>query len=467
MANQKIKIVAIVLMLITSIGFAQETTPYSRFGLGYGVDNNNMASSMMGGLGASYKSVESANYINPASYAHVSLISFDAGLTGNFNRIKTETQKSNNNNLNINYLSLTVPIKKYWTSSVGLLPYSNKNYFISETKAVDTTLSAKVEYEGNGTLYNLYWGNGFKYKGFAVGFNVGYLFGKLKNYAVSYPLLDGALDNTTNATVIRSDLSAGAFVWNAGIMYTQNIKSKKDSNRIFTIDYGFSGNSGYKFSKGTSLNYGVYTLASEALGSRGVNQGIIEYFEEVLDPVAEYSDVYDTIVSNNASKVTVKTPASFNVGVSFSESIRWKVGVDFKYQPWSKYIGYENNASSKLTNSWRFAFGGEVIPNLKKYDKFFSRLKYRAGFNYTKTNININNNQINEFGIDFGVGIPLVKKVPNDEGLLQNIYTYSFNLGLQVGKRGTITDNLVQETFVRLKLGFSLNDKWFVKRKYY
>jgi len=31
---------------------------------------------------------------------------------------------------------------------------------------------------------------------------------------------------------------------------------------------------------------------------------------------------------------------------------------------------------------------------------------------------------------------------------------------------GTKANGLLQETYVRLTLGLSLNDKWFVKRKY-
>ena len=46
----------------------------------------------------------------------------------------------------------------------------------------------------------------------------------------------------------------------------------------------------------------------------------------------------------------------------------------------------------------------------------------------------------------------------------------SINFGTEFGKRGSIDNGLVQEQFVRLKLGLSImpsvNDRWFVKRKY-
>jgi hypothetical protein len=52
-------------------------------------NSNNHASSMMGGLGASYRGIEGPNYINPASISAIKLISFDAGISGMFENIKT------------------------------------------------------------------------------------------------------------------------------------------------------------------------------------------------------------------------------------------------------------------------------------------------------------------------------------------------------------------------------------------
>ena len=42
----------------------------------------------------------------------------------------------------------------------------------------------------------------------------------------------------------------------------------------------------------------------------------------------------------------------------------------------------------------------------------------------------------------------------------------NINLGFEVGKRGTTKSGLVQEKFVSVRLGITLNDRWFVKNKY-
>jgi hypothetical protein len=40
------------------------------------------------------------------------------------------------------------------------------------------------------------------------------------------------------------------------------------------------------------------------------------------------------------------------------------------------------------------------------------------------------------------------------------------NIGLEVGQRGTVTNGLIKEQFFKVTLGFTLNDRWFVKPKF-
>jgi len=65
----------------------------------------------------------------------------------------------------------------------------------------------------------------------------------------------------------------------------------------------------------------------------------------------------------------------------------------------------------------------------------------------------VNNAEINDFGITFGVGLPLGRSLPN------------INLGFEIGKRGTTEADLIEENYIKINLGFSFNDIWFQKRK--
>ena len=77
-----------------------------------------------------------------------------------------------------------------------------------------------------------------------------------------------------------------------------------------------------------------------------------------------------------------------------------------------------------------------------------------TGFYVEKTGLIINNQSINEIGMTFGVGIPIGDMFSN------------MNIAFEIGKRGTTKQNLVKENFMNLKMSLSLNDRWFIKRKY-
>jgi hypothetical protein len=65
----------------------------------------------------------------------------------------------------------------------------------------------------------------------------------------------------------------------------------------------------------------------------------------------------------------------------------------------------------------------------------------------------INNSPLKETGVSFGLGLPL--------GSLSNA-----NIGFEITRRGEKNQSLIQETFVTMRIGLSLNDVWFIKRKY-
>ena len=61
--------------------------------------------------------------------------------------------------------------------------------------------------------------------------------------------------------------------------------------------------------------------------------------------------------------------------------------------------------------------------------------------------------EITDFGMSFGIGLPMGKGLSD------------LNVGLEYGIKGEVTDTLVEEKYINLKLSLSLGDKWFRKRK--
>ena len=81
-------------------------------------------------------------------------------------------------------------------------------------------------------------------------------------------------------------------------------------------------------------------------------------------------------------------------------------------------------------------------------------MTYRAGARYNQTYLKINGKPINEFGISFGMGLPLPRSLT------------TVDLSIELGRRGTMNENLIRETFVNFTLGISIYERWFVKSRY-
>jgi hypothetical protein len=478
-------LVMVVALLVASNLQAQESTTYSRFGLGLLSENNFLPSRAMGGLGAAYSSNEGINYANPASYAKLDLIAFEGGITGGVNRVSSNFNKGKAGNVNLSYLAFSMPVKKnIWVTSFGLVPFSQKDYLVVDTASVSANSSVANIFEGSGTLYNIYWGNGFKYKDFSLGFNIGYLFGSLDATTLAVPLdEDGFSDPHAFATFERDKVNASGLTWNVGAMYSIPISQqelKKNELERFSLDIGLAYNAEYNMGGNTRLEASKYSVYNNLLTTKDEGESFTDFLDELLPAAAagELDNVtgldIDTFLAPSLTNVKLRMPTNVNVGFMFNKTFNsatvWKAGFDFKFTPWSNYTGYENGAGGQLSNSWRIAVGGEIFPlflesKRNKTNKLL-QLKYRAGFYYTKTPVTVQNTTINEFGINFGIAIPIRLKMYSDDGYLATRAVHPFSLGFEVGSRGTRRNDLIKDNFFRVNLGISLNDKWFVKSKY-
>jgi hypothetical protein len=83
---------------------------------------------------------------------------------------------------------------------------------------------------------------------------------------------------------------------------------------------------------------------------------------------------------------------------------------------------------------------------------------YRYGAYYETGNLKINGSSINKFAVTAGVTLPFQKSQINRMN--------SIDLGVELGKRGTLENNLIRQNFINLRIGINFADKWFAKRLY-
>jgi hypothetical protein len=97
--------------------------------------------------------------------------------------------------------------------------------------------------------------------------------------------------------------------------------------------------------------------------------------------------------------------------------------------------------------------GGYYVPDFAPFASFFKRATYRFGIRLVNTGMEVNNQAIKDFGTNIGVGLPM-------GGTFSNV-----NIGIEMGALGTAKAGLIKENYLSLRVGLSLNDRWFLKRK--
>jgi hypothetical protein len=377
----------------------------------------------MGGAKYGMQGPSLINPANPASYAGFDSTAFvfQGGIFGTSVNLKTTSFSENGNYISLSHLVLGFQITKWWKTSLGVLPYSYVGYDVFAEEEIENVGQAKFIYQGSGGLNKMYWGNSFTiFEGFSVGFNFAYLFGRIYHeQGVTFPE-NLYLKNTR----VQTSFTANDFFFNFGAQYRKAIGKK------------YHLTSGVAYSPSTSMKSRDNFLATTYFGD-----------------INSVSIFRDTVVETLNSAETFIKPATFGVGFSFEEFDHWTVAADFNFEKWTDFKLFDRPDS--LQNSWHIAMGGEYIPNVNTVRSYWERVNYRFGFRYGQTYLNLRETSIDEFGISFGLGLPIRRS------------RTTLNFAAEIGKRGTTRNDLIQENFVRFTFSVNVNEKWFVKSKYY
>jgi hypothetical protein len=399
------------------------SSPYSRYGLGNLSDNSNAWNFSMGQTGIGMRSPYHINYLNPASYIAFDSTSFlfEGGFQAQFVTLSSNFQKTNRNYASLGYLLFGMPVTKWWRSSIGLVPYSDVGYSVLNYEEYENTGTVLRLYQGSGGINRLYWGNALRIvKGLSVGFNMSYLFGSMiREASVYFPDSIYAM----NFKVLNY-VTVNSLYLNFGLQYRMRLK-----NNLFL-------NLGAIFSNTTSMSAKTDMLAYTFLLS---NNGV------------EYPK--DTLVKERGYSGKIVIPMVIGGGFSLERPDKWTVGVDYRWQNWSQFSAF--GLSDSLVDAWMVSAGGEITPNIDNYANYLARVRYRLGFNYENTYLQLRGKNLTAYSVSLGLGLPL-----------RGVKTL-LNLGVSAGMRGTTEQNLIKESYIKLVIGFTIYERWFVKRKYF
>jgi len=140
---KRINVLAMVLVVFCSLSQAQNiNSPYSRYGLGDIVPNQNILNRGMGGVSTAYYDYLSLNFLNPASYGRLQTVTLDFGfeIYDLTLRSQNPSRKYSDASPLISYFNLGLPVIKSKKKKetilgvvVGLRPMTRVSYKILRT----------------------------------------------------------------------------------------------------------------------------------------------------------------------------------------------------------------------------------------------------------------------------------------------------------------------------------------------
>lgn len=464
----------VLFIVLTFSSHAQKGTqsPYSVFGIGELNMGQYASFSSMGGISIACTDSTIANHNNPASYAYFNRNRpvFQMGMNGRFSNFESANASSSQSTFGLNQFQLGLPIKKNWGASFGLVPYSFTGYTILNYDIdIDGDTTSQTISEGTGAISKVFLGVAFKaidhmkldtnvtkkdtsytFKShkLSLGVHGNYLFGNsAKTQSFEYLTYNLSFNARVRNALRISDASA-----DFGINYQYYFRpAYTDSLNNGSVSIGATYSPGFKLRAYQDLI--SYTYLGSFYNS---NNGI---------------DVFDTVEHILDNEGLIYIPEQYRLGIEYR--FGWKpsskgerqlrLGLEANYQKWTSYYeDFGSPTASPFRDRLSLGFGLEYSPVIGNDPtiNILSRTNYRLGFNYTQTELSINGTNLDNYGMSFGLGIPLNINSTNT----------SINLGTSLGSMGTTENGLIREKYISVFFGISIipdrNDAWFVKRKY-
>ncbi|NHF61530.1 hypothetical protein FK220_019410 [Flavobacteriaceae bacterium TP-CH-4] len=422
-------IIAVVCLTATGL-YAQDGTvsPYSYFGIGDARSFGTVENQMMGSIGVYGDSIH-INLQNPAAYSRLGvalnnragLANYAAGVSNKQVQLKSFTEEQSTSTTNLDYLSLGFSLGKGFGIGFGIAPFTSVGYNLVSESVNSDNAQVVNEFTGEGGLNRVYFSAGYAlWKDLSIGVTANFNFGNLESRRIQ------TVENVQFGTRDLRTSKVNGLDFNYALYYTPKITEK---HTLF-------------------VSTRVNTQAN--LTSKNTRQ-IGSFLVSAEQPIETIDVNLDTVGQRNTD---LKIPTTATLGLGYGEERKWFLGAEYSFQGLSSFSNeFLEDDNLVYEDASTFSFGGFFIPDYDAFSGYYKRIVYRAGIRYDRTGMLVNNREINNFGITFGVGLPLGRELSN------------LNLGFELGRRGTTSADLIEESYLKINLGFSFNDLWFRKRK--
>ncbi|MBO7436474.1 MAG: hypothetical protein J6T97_01510 [Bacteroidaceae bacterium] len=384
-------------------------SPYSRYGMGQLSDPSSGMIKAMGGIGAGFRYPNTVNIKNPASYSSVDTLTFIADLgfaiqNGNYNENGVSI---NARNAYIDHLTMQFRILPKVGMTVGFMPFANVGYGFSKTEPVrrdeDGEITSTITNSGTGGVRQFMGGLGWRpTKWLSVGANAYYLSGDINHY----------ITNTYSSSEVQS-----------------REKSYYAEMSAFRYDMGIQGtiNRGER-----SLVLGATFAPAQTLKSETYK--------------TDRHSVSDTTFITDAFSM----PELMSAGFTYKWN-KGMIGADVSYQTWSKASFFGEKTGSNRISA---AIGYMRRPD-EMSRNILKRTAYEFGVNFSQAYYKVgNNNGPLQFGVSAGFSLPFSSAYNS----MSYLHVSGEFVRVQPMAKGMITEN-----YVRINIGVTFMERWFMK----
>jgi hypothetical protein len=410
---KKLSISVILTVAFASITIAQSNSVYTRAGIGdleYGYSAKMIG---IGNIGTTQLDPDHLLVTNPASWSVLSRtrIEFALGYRGTL--ISDDQQSNYTSETELKGITFGIPIsREYGVGAVmGLVPYSRISYSAEKYYPKDDIIPAyKLFYEGKGGLSKIFIGSSFFLPlGFSAGATLDYYFGN-QDYSTTINFDDPRYISTKYEDIRRST----GFGTTLGLI-SSNLAYELKISGISDLRIGFS----YNFVSNLNTD-SIFTQTSLSL--------------------------VDSITN---TKADMKIPARITGGISFALEEEYNFYLDFLFQPMSQY-SFNSQPDGNLKDAIKYNANFEYKPKRQAGMTTLEQIIWRFGLSYEQTQYTFNGQDLNQYSVYGGLSYPL--------GIDNTI-----DFAVEYSNKGTIDNNLLHENTIKIYLGLSFGELWFLR----
>lgn len=417
-----VSVISCVVAISAAAQISSTLSPYSQFAMGTLAEQSMGFNRGMAGVGIGMRGEKIVNMLNPASYSAVDSLTmlFDVGMSGHITTFKEGARRINRKTGNFDYAAASFRLLPHVGVAVGIVPYSNIGYDYHSTSKVGTSTTTMTEqHDGEGGFSQVFLGGGWEFiKGFSVGFNVSYFWGRWDR---------GVMASSSDSYVNTLDKSYETSVTSYKLDFGVQWQHRLNSNNLLTV--------GATYSLGHKLNAQANMIVTNISALTSTST-----------------------VSRDSVRNALSLPHTFGIGLSLLHNNNLTLAADYQFQKWASqsFPMYSESArryvstDGVLRDRHKFAVGVDWIPNPMGRRSILQHVHYRAGIAYATPYFNMGNNKgPGELTVSAGFAVPISRSMINISGQWVR----------------TSAQSLITENSFRLSIGLTFNERWFAKWK--